>query len=179
MFTETKFTKPHKENVETYLFALNNYMFDDIANARKGLQFTGDMWKLIQNSGTFTSSSAKKMGFVDYNPEKSPLEALLTYNQQKTKEEEKEALKAKWGSKTDLESFPADEQLSLSDYRTIISKRRRLESYQWRAFKHLKEAAEKYTSVRSLLGIVGISSPHFNFGQVRTHCQLHLLFCIA
>ena len=167
MFTETQFTKPHKQNVETYLFALNNYMFDDISQARRGLHLNSDMWKLIQNSGTFTSSVAKKMGFVDFTPEKSPLEALLSYNSQKTKEDEKEALKAKWGSLTDLDSFPADEQISLSDYRAIIFKRKRLDAYQWRVYKILKEAAEKHSSVRSLLGIVGVSSPRFNFSQVR------------
>lgn len=165
-FTESGFTSPHKKNVETYLFALNNYMFEDIADARRGLhQFTGDMWKLIQNSGTFTSFAAKKMGFVDFTPERSPLEALLASNKQDVKEDEIEALKAKWGSNTDIESFPADEQVSLSDYRNIISKRKRMEAYQWRAFKHLRERAEKDSVVGSVLNAVGCSAPRFNFSQ--------------
>lgn len=142
-------------------------MFDDIATARRGLQFTADMWKLIQNSGTFTSSSARKMGFVDYTPERSPLDALLASNQKETKDEDREALKVKWGSKTDLESFSADEQVSLSDYHNIVSKRKILEAYQWRAFSRLKEAAGRHSSVSSMLGLVGYSAPRFNVSEVR------------
>jgi len=139
-FTESRFNKPHKENIETYLFALNDYMFEDIVTAREGLQyFEPETWKMIQNSVTFTAVSAKTMGFADYTPDRSPLDALLAFNQPDLKEKEKESLKAKWGGKTDLEHFAAEKELSLSEYRAVLSKRKRL--------KQIKETIQAFANL--------------------------------
>lgn len=166
-FTETGFTKEHKKNIETYLFALDNFMCGDIASARQGLRLSPDMWKLIQNSGSFGANTAKKMGFVDYTPVRTPLDALLASRKAKAKTGDLQELKAAWSDKTDFENFRAQECVTLSAYRKIVDKRRKLEQSKWHAYTRLKSAAEKHSIIRNALAAVGYKEPFFNFAEVK------------
>jgi len=164
--TETDLTKAHRKNVETYLFALNNYWLGDIAKARKGLQVTGQVWNLILNGGSFSALAAMKMGLVDYTPEKNPLDALLEFGKCRGDEDKMNSLRAKWGSQTDLEKFKADELVTLSKYRKIVSQRRFMENNSWKLRQGLKETAEKYPVIGNLLALAGFPEPYFHLKEV-------------
>ncbi|CAB9522018.1 Putative signal peptide peptidase SppA [Seminavis robusta] len=110
--TESGLTRAHRQNIETYLFAMNQGRCHDIAAARrktlqamtmKGADLQNDltmMWKLVQNGGSFTAQNALQMGFVDYITDRSPLDALLEYN----KKEEKDGKKDKTDKKKPTEA---------------------------------------------------------------------------
>jgi protease IV len=79
-FTHSYLTKQHRQNVQNYLFALNEYQCQDISNARPRAKLDNmDLWKLIQNSGSFTPSAAYKMGLMDHAVDKSPLDTLTQH----------------------------------------------------------------------------------------------------
>lgn len=164
--TETDFTNPHRQNVENYLFALNKYLCEDIATSRKSLSFSDDMWRLIHDSGAFASHASQKMGFVDYTSPRSPLDALLDYRKSKT-DSERERIKCQWGAKTDLDSFRAEEKVTLAEYRNIVAKRKKVEHWKSHVFSRIEAAGAEHSILKDALASFGIKGPYLDFSKVR------------
>ena len=164
--TEAGFTKAHKENVKNYLKAINFGLTDDIAVSRK-LPFSWDAWQIIHDSGSLTSNAAQKIGLIDYASKRSPLDDLLALQQTKD-EKEKTRIKSQWGAATDLESFRADEKVSLSEYKSIVAQRRTMEHRKWLIYSRLRDACKKYPMVKDALETVGLAAapPNLNIAEV-------------
>jgi protease-4 len=154
--TEWGFNRAHRENVTNLVESLNADICDDIQASRSKALLTswlrkdGDIWKRIQNAGTFPALTAWKSGLVDYIPRKGPLFDLLEANLDKVKKEE---YKATWKhQETDFDRFHADETIDLKDYAKKVSKRKKADSrvQSWHA---LAESRPEISKVLSSLGV--------------------------
>lgn len=145
MFTESSFTRHHRENVTELLQAINTQQCEEITRARSQALLTSwlhknkkrsDLWKRIQESGIFPAQTAWNTGLIDFLPWKDPLPDLLACNNT-TDETKKEEIKKKWGHhETDFDRFKAEKTVSIQTYVEKIKKeeQKAARRHQWNAF---------------------------------------------
>eukprot|EP00977_Amphora_coffeiformis_P013571 scaffold3586_cov164-Amphora_coffeaeformis.AAC.22 len=152
--TEWGFNKAHRENVTNILEQLNADVCYDIQAVRSKALLTswlrkdGDIWRLIQNAGTFPARTAWKSGLVDYIPRRSPLFDLVEANLEKSN---KEDFKSTWKhQETDFDRFPASEMVELKDYAKKLSKKKKAEDRMQRWHDFAKKTRQALSSMGSL-----------------------------
>ncbi|GAX10829.1 protease IV [Fistulifera solaris] len=158
MFTESSFTRPHRENVTELLQTINASQCDEITRSRSQALLTSwlhkntkkriDLWKQIQESGIFPAQTAWKTGLVDFLPWKDPLPDLLAWNNT-SDEKKKEEIKSKWGHhETDFDRFTAEKTISIQKYVNKMKKKEQ-QAARRRQFDAL---IQKMEWLRPLLG---------------------------
>lgn len=161
--TEEGYTRQHMENVTNILETTNTFICDGIAQMRGMKNFDDpNMWKLVHNHGTFTAQDALKISLVDYTPQLDPLDQLIDSTKS---DEAREEMKKKFGKDTDYHAFQANSAIELSDYLSLLSKKRRMEQRQYKVHNMLENLAEKSTATSALLQAIGYSSPNFNISE--------------
>lgn len=172
-FTHSSYNQAHAENVAQVLRGIHQHVCSGMFKARyerlKDYEYS-TFWKMVHQAGSLPANMAHRIGFVDFLPPLNPLEDLIAY-QKNEKEEEKESLETKWtqahpdndGPLTDLYQFPATKAISIMEYsRRTKLKEKEIEE-QWQIFERIKKLP---TGVQSMLGIVGLSAPSYNFEKV-------------
>jgi hypothetical protein len=156
MFTENRFTKEHRENVQNIVQALNqHFCYNIYYQGRPQLQNFefSNFWNMVQNrAGTFHAEMAHKVGFVDFLPRLDPLDQLVASNQS---DQAKVEMKQKWGSETDMDLFLAQESILITDYAKRVAKRIKKRQKKWDLYQQLKVQAESSPGVQRALSALG------------------------
>eukprot|EP00546_Thalassionema_frauenfeldii_P002111 CAMPEP_0178931330 /NCGR_PEP_ID=MMETSP0786-20121207/21855_1 /TAXON_ID=186022 /ORGANISM="Thalassionema frauenfeldii, Strain CCMP 1798" /LENGTH=716 /DNA_ID=CAMNT_0020608205 /DNA_START=288 /DNA_END=2438 /DNA_ORIENTATION=- len=162
LFTETEYTREHRQNVQSLVDQFDKNERDIIVNDRNFKGYDPMVWNMIRKHGTFTGLQSKKLGLVDYLPVLDPLNDLLESNKD---DESKTAIKGKWGNGTDVERFQAVKKISFADYKSVLAKREKMKSRKWKINSGLKKLAEGSTAFESLLAVLGYPAPYYNINQ--------------
>eukprot|EP00547_Thalassionema_nitzschioides_P005287 CAMPEP_0194218784 /NCGR_PEP_ID=MMETSP0156-20130528/24521_1 /TAXON_ID=33649 /ORGANISM="Thalassionema nitzschioides, Strain L26-B" /LENGTH=681 /DNA_ID=CAMNT_0038948251 /DNA_START=150 /DNA_END=2195 /DNA_ORIENTATION=- len=162
IFTETQYTREHRQNTQNLVDQLDENERDIIVNDRNFRGFDPMVWKMIRKHGTFTGLQSKKLGLVDHLPPLDPLENLLKANKD---DETKTFMKEKWGNETDIDKFQAVKKISFADYKSILAKREKLELRNWKINSKLKKLADRSSAFESLLAVLGFPAPIYNIRQ--------------
>jgi ClpP class serine protease len=156
MFTEKRFTREHKENVENVLTSVNRKINDDIA-ADRGLSSIS--WKMVHNHGSLSAQEAKVEKFVDYLTDRDPLDSLMESTASK---ETRATIESQFSEQTNFDAFTASKMVSFKDYAQIVARRKRIEAKKWKSYKSIKYMAENSTAAKAVLRMVGYQAPYYN-----------------
>lgn len=155
--TEWGLNRAHRENVTNILEQINQDVCQDIETTRSKalstswLRKDGNIWKRIQNAGTFPARTAWKSGLIDYIPRRSPLFDLIEANL--GKDTDKDKFKKQWKHhETDFDRFSASEQIDLKEYAKKISKKKKAEERLQR-WRDLSQQQPEIGKTLSSLGI--------------------------
>eukprot|EP00545_Synedropsis_sp_CCMP1620_P004767 CAMPEP_0119006820 /NCGR_PEP_ID=MMETSP1176-20130426/2561_1 /TAXON_ID=265551 /ORGANISM="Synedropsis recta cf, Strain CCMP1620" /LENGTH=800 /DNA_ID=CAMNT_0006958823 /DNA_START=120 /DNA_END=2522 /DNA_ORIENTATION=+ len=166
MFTEKGYTREHRQNVQNLVDHIDTNKRNAIVDGRNaGGMFDVNVWKMIRKHGTFTGAQSLKLGLVDHLPKLCPLDGLLDSNKDGGSPESKAAMMAKWGNETDMARFEANERVSLTQYQSLLAKRKQDTASKWKTHGRLQTMAETNSALEALLGVVGYAAPHFNIKQ--------------
>jgi protease-4 len=159
--TENTYTREHEENVKNIVESIDQQVREKIIQARMPA-LNDTIWSMVREQGTLTANHAREIGFIDYLPTLNPLTGLLYANES---EKAKTEMKEKWGKETDFENFTAVDSVTLTDYNSLLAKRKKLEERKWSIYRYLKHLSEKSTATKFLLSIAGYKAPYFNFAK--------------
>ena len=166
MFTDSKYTREHRQNVQGIMQELNLHVCEGIYNSRKLYQYDfGNFWHMVHKAGSFPGNVAQQVGFVDYLPNLDPLDDLVASNQS---DEKKGSFKEKLGVTADVDSFKAEKKISIVDYANQMKEDRKKEDAKWEKYHSLRKNAQENPTLAAFMSAVGYSAPFFNIPKVRT-----------
>lgn len=152
ILSETKFNQPHRENMICFLQDISANIYEEITQARsKNLDLTAwltrnqkvtskiQVWKQIQESGSFPAITAWKTGFVDYLPRRNPLPELLKCGSGECLPK-LEKRREPW--EADFERFNATEMIHIVDYAKRIERKR---NPRFTLLNYISNVVKKYT----------------------------------
>jgi hypothetical protein len=171
MFTENGYTREHRQNLQNLVDQIDRNKRDAIEDNRNTKGFNPMVWKMIRKHGSFTGRQAANLGLVDHLPKLSPLGALLESNKGKTS---KERMMDKLGNETDVSKFNASEQISLTEYASLLEKRKNVQRLKWKIHRRLKTLSESSSILAGTIGLFGYHAPLYNIPEVRA---MLLLLC--
>ena len=168
MFSETKYSKSHLEDVQSITSSLNRTMCQCIEKSRD-LNFDSIMWKSIFDYGSLSSSNSKEIGLVDSIVPVDPLLSLLQVNKEASTKnpdeinEESSSNKTTKGKKLEetfglnktFNKFVATEQVSLVKYHEMMKKKDKIEQRQ----KFWTKLAESSAASSIILSSLGLAKP--------------------
>lgn len=165
MFTNIRFNRAHRENVTNIVEGINDTVCDEIGFYRSKALLTSwqkapkkncgmrrNLWKRLQESGTFPALTAWKAGLIDYIPHRDPLPDLLKSNEENGSK--KDEIKKKWKhEETNFDNFKAEKVISLREYSRRISKKEKAESRKQMWMKY----AQMNPTIMQFLSAAGFS----------------------
>ena len=174
VFTDSKYSKTHLENVKSMTGSIDDTIQAAISSSRD-LKFDGVMWKRIASYGHMSAANSKEIGLIDASPVVNPLSSLLKMTKKEAKiegerknskpseDEEDEGekkskirLKAedKFGNEV-VDGFVATEAVSLSEYKSMLARRERVEGRSKDVARRLQKLADRSTATASILSALG------------------------
>lgn len=159
MFTETGFTREHRQNLQNMVEHIDRNKRDAIVDDRNAKGFNPVVWKMIRKHGSFTGPQALKLGLVDHLPKLCPLDALLLSNTSKIA---KSAMRLKLRNQTDVSKFDASRQISLGAYASLLERRKRRDERKWKLYRVLRKLSESNAAFKFTFGCFGLHAPFFN-----------------
>ena len=157
MFSETKYSKSHLEDITSITTSLNKTMCQGIEKSR-GLNFDSIMWKSIFDYGSLSSSNSKEIGLVDSIVPVDPLLSLLQVNKEEAsikKTTKGKKLEETFGLNKTFNKFVATEQVSLVKYHEMMKKKDKIEQRQ----KFWTKIAESSAASSIILSSLGLAKP--------------------
>ncbi len=164
IFTEKEFTKEHYENSVSLLKSLNHSICSGIAASRHDrTYFSPVVWQLLRDYGSLTANNAKEIGLIDILSPVNPLDDLIRMNQ--LSEEDNDNRK-KWLHGVDVDTFHADEIVTLNTYMKLLTSRKAKEERKVQLFHWPHLASTKSSAADAFLQILGYVGPYYNLSKV-------------
>ena len=152
MFTESGFTREHRQNIRSLVDQLDHNKRNAIVDDRHTNEYDPMVWKLIRKHGSFTGPQALELRLLDELPPLSPLSSS-TYSEASSKQ-------------PGMPDFNLNNVISIREYAKILSKRRKQEKIRWRIHRILRRLAESSSAFEATIGLLGFCAPNYNISKV-------------
>lgn len=143
-------------------------------------------WEAVRKYGTMTCDNALELGLVDFAVDVDPLDELLRSNRKEKRKEKEEELEKESREeerkndagddvregdddgdgdgeeeRLDRDDFRAEETTSLSEYASVVAKRKRAERRTWERHEIVSKLAERSAATRTMFGFLGWTAPNY------------------